>query len=154
MPKITPHLWMNNTAEEAVQFYVSVFPNSRVLDIQRIEGVEGVTPPLVVTARCVLDGQEVMLLNGGPDFTLNESFSFMIECQDQKEVDYYWDTLISGGGEPSMCGWLKDRFGLSWQVVPVQLGQLLSHPDPEKARRVMEAMLKMRRLDITALEAA
>lgn len=151
--KITPFLWYDNQAEEAANFYVSIFKNSEVLEVSRYgEGQPGeIGTAMVVKFR--LDGQEVEALNGGPHFTLNEAFSFQIDCEDQAEVDYFWDKLTEGG-EPSQCGWLKDKFGLSWQVVPRRLIELLGDPDKEKANRVMQAMLQMQKIDVPTLEEA
>ena len=151
--KITPFLWFNNQAEEAADFYVSIFKNSEVTEVSRY-GEGGPGEPgtaLVVTFR--LDGQEVQALNGGPDFNFTEAFSFQIDCEDQAEVDYVWEKL-SDGGEPGPCGWLKDKYGLSWQVVPRRLMELLGDPDKEKANRVMQAMLQMGKLEVPKLEEA
>lgn len=142
MPKITPFLWFDTEAEEAAKFYVSVFKNSRILSVSP------------VTVAFEIDGQKVLALNGGPHYRLGEAFSFQIDCEDQAEVDYFWEALLSGGGEPSRCGWLKDRYGLSWQVVPAVLPKLLGDPDREKANRAQQAMLKMVKLDIAELERA
>jgi predicted 3-demethylubiquinone-9 3-methyltransferase (glyoxalase superfamily) len=153
MQKITPFLWFDTQAEEAAKFYVSIFPNSRILNTARY-GDAGPGPKAsVMTVEFELDGQRMIALNGGPVFKFTEAISLSVDCTDQKEVDHYW-TKLSQGGEESMCGWLKDRYGLSWQIVPTVLGQLLSGPDAKKAKRVMEAMLKMRKLDIAALKAA
>jgi predicted 3-demethylubiquinone-9 3-methyltransferase (glyoxalase superfamily) len=148
MKKITPFLWFDTQAEEAMNFYVSVFKNSRVL---------GVTPGPSGIAQSVnfeLEGQEFIALNAGPQFKFNESISFLVDCKTQGEVDELWDKLTADGGEESMCGWLKDKFGLSWQIIPTALGQLLGDPDPEKAGRVMQAMLKMQKIDIKTLQEA
>jgi predicted 3-demethylubiquinone-9 3-methyltransferase (glyoxalase superfamily) len=152
--KIVPFLWFNDNAEEAMKFYVSVFPNSRVGAVTRYP--EGAPAPAgsVMTAECELDGQKFILLNGGPHFKFTEAVSFLIYCDDQKEVDYYWDKLISGGGEPSQCGWLKDKFGLSWQVTPRMLMEANADEDRAKASRVMKAMLTMTKIDIAELEHA
>jgi len=153
MPKITPFLWFDNQAEEAANFYVSIFKNSKIGDISRYgEAGPGPAGSAMVVA-FELDGQPFNALNGGPLFTFSEAISFRVDCQDQAEVDYFWDKL-SDGGQTSQCGWLKDRYGLSWQVVPTALPRILSNPDPVKARRATEAMLKMTKLDIAALEAA
>ena len=154
MPTLTPCLWFDHQAEEAATFYTSVFPNSRVLDVTRYG--EGLPLPAgtVMTVRFELDGGQFVALNGGPAFEFSEAVSFQIDCADQAEVDHYWDRLTADGGEESMCGWLKDRFGLSWQVVPRQLPALLSDPDPERAQRAVTAMLSMRRIDIAAIERA
>jgi len=153
MPTITPFLWFENQAEEAAQFYLNIFPNSRINNIayypKDSPGPEG----KVMVVNFELDGLPFTALNGGAIFQINEAISFVIDCQDQAEVDHYWEKL-SAGGEQSQCGWLKDKFGVTWQVVPRQLGELMSHPDPEKVYRVNQAMLKMVKLDIAALNAA
>ncbi len=149
MSKITPFLWFDTQAEEAMNFYVSVFKNSKVGSIQRA-GLDG--PVFSVTFE--LDGQEFMGLNAGPRFKFNESISFFVNCENQKEVDEYWNKLVADGGEESMCGWCKDKFGLWWQIIPKQLGELMGDKDPEKAQRVMQAMLKMQKIDIKALQEA
>ena len=153
MQKITPFLWFDTRAEEAAKFYTSVFPNSRIVTTARY-GDAGPGPKgSVMTVVFELDGQRMIALNGGPQFKFTEAISLSVDCKDQKEVDHYWTKLCQGGQE-SMCGWLKDRYGLSWQVTPSILGELLSSPDAKKAKRVMEAMLKMKKIDIAALEAA
>ena len=150
---LTPCLWFDTDGEDAAKFYTSVFPNSRILDVSRY-GPEHVQPEgSVMTVDFELDGQRFVALNGGPQFTFNEAISFQISCKDQDEVDRYWETL-SEGGEPGPCGWLKDRYGVSWQVIPKRLGDLLSDPDREKAQRVMQAMLKMGKIEIEGLERA
>ena len=153
MPKITPHLWFDDRLEEAMELYVSVFPNSKVIEVSRFENAGPDGKQQVMTARFILDGQEFMGLNGGPEFRFNEAVSFYVHCKDQAEVDYYWGRL-GEGGEEQPCGWLKDRFGLSWQIIPEALGEALGDPDPERAQRAMQAMLQMRRIDIAALEKA
>ena len=153
MPKITPFLWFDDQAEEAADFYVSVFKNSKILEVSRYgEGGSGPAGQAMVVA-FELDGTKVNALNGGPHFTFSEAISFVVDCEDQAEVDHFWNQL-SAGGQTSQCGWLKDRYGLSWQVVPTALPRFLSNPDPVKARRAMDAMMKMTKLDIAALEAA
>ena len=153
MQKITPFLWFDTQAEEAAKFYASVFPNSKILKTARY-GEAGPGPKgSVMTVEFELAGQRMIALNGGPHFKFTEAISLSVDCKDQKEVDYYWSKL-SQGGQESMCGWLKDRYGLSWQVNPAILGELLSGPDAKKAKRVMEAMLKMKKIDIAALKAA
>jgi len=153
MPKITPWLWFDTEGEEAAKFYTSVFPNSRVVDITYY-GSAGPRPEgTVLTVEFELDGQRIVALNGGPDFTFNEAVSFQIDCADQEEVDRYW-RVLSEGGEEGPCGWLKDRYGLSWQVVPTRLTELLNDPDRERAQRVMAAMLKMGKIEIDELENA
>jgi len=151
--KITPFLWFDNQAEEAVKFYTSIFKNSKVGKMARY-GEGGPAPKgTVMTAEFELDGLTFTALNGGPHFKFTEAVSFVVSCADQKEVDYYWDKLIAGGA-PSQCGWLKDKFGLSWQIVPSVLPELLSGKDAAKAGRVMQAMMKMIKLDIQTLEQA
>jgi predicted 3-demethylubiquinone-9 3-methyltransferase (glyoxalase superfamily) len=153
MQKITPFLWFDTQAEEAAKFYVSIFPRSKILKMARY-GDAGPGPKGgVMTVEFELAGQRMIALNGGPHFKFTEAISLSVDCKDQKEVDRYW-TRLSQGGEQSMCGWLKDRYGLSWQITPSILVKLLSAPDPKKAKRVMEAMLKMRKIDIAALRAA
>ena len=152
--KIAPFLWFNGNAEEAMNFYVSIFPNSRVGAVSRYGDTGPAPAGSVMTAQCELDGQEFVLLNGGPQFKFSEAVSFLVRCDDQKELDYYWDKLIAGGGAPSIGGWLKDKFGLSWQVVPRQLTDLVGGKDPKRASRVMQVLLKMQKIDIAALEQA
>jgi len=153
MQKITPFLWFDTQAEEAAKFYVSIFPKSKILKMTRY-GDAGPGPKgSVMTVEFELAGQRMIALNGGPHFKFTEAISLSVDCEDQKEVDRYW-TKLSQGGEQSMCGWLKDRYGLSWQVNPSILGKLLSDKDAKKAKRVMEAMLKMKKIDIAALKAA
>jgi predicted 3-demethylubiquinone-9 3-methyltransferase (glyoxalase superfamily) len=155
MPSITPNLWFDGDAERAAEFYASVFPDSRVVNFNRSpadnpSGKKGD----VLTVDFVVLGQPFTGINGGPDFRFNEAVSFAIDCADQAEVDRYWDALTAEGGEPGPCGWLKDRFGLSWQVVPRRLNELLGDPDADVAQRTMEAMLRMSKLDVAELEAA
>ena len=153
MPPITPNLWFDTQGLEAAERYVSVFPNSSVTNVSYY-GEGGPRPAgTVMTVSFTLDGVPFTVLNGGPEYTLDEAFSLLVSCADQKEVDYYWDAL-SEGGEEGQCGWLKDRFGVSWQVVPVALGELLGDPDPGRAQRAMQAMLGMGKLDLAALRAA
>ena len=153
MPKITPWLWFDTQGEKAAEFYTSLFPNSKIVEVTRYGSANPRQEGTVMTVLFTLDGQRVGALNGGPQYTFNEAVSFMVECADQEEVDRYWDAL-SEGGEEGPCGWLKDRFGLSWQIVPKALPELLGDPDREKAQRVMAAMLKMRKIEIAGLEAA
>jgi predicted 3-demethylubiquinone-9 3-methyltransferase (glyoxalase superfamily) len=152
--KITPCLWYDTNAEEAANFYVSVFKNSEITEVSRYG--EGAPMPegTVLVVRFRLDGHEFMALNGGPEFKFTEAVSFQIDCKSQEEVDYFWNTLTSNGGETSVCGWLKDKYGLSWQVVPTILGELLQDEDQEKSNRVMQAMLQMTKIDIADLERA
>ncbi|KXF88036.1 3-demethylubiquinone-9 3-methyltransferase [Rhodococcus ruber Chol-4] len=153
MPKITPFLWFDTEAEEAAKFYTSVFPRSRILGTTYYQDTGPKPAGTVMTVDFELDGQRYVALNGGPEFSFTEAVSFQIDCADQDEVDHYWNALTEGG-EESQCGWLKDRFGLSWQVVPRRLFELLSDTGPEVGRRVTEAMLQMRRIEIAALEEA
>ncbi|NJN44193.1 MAG: VOC family protein [Anaerolineae bacterium] len=148
MKKITPFLWFDTQAEEAMKFYVSLFKNSKVNNISHSPDGN------VFMVSFELDGQEFMGLNAGPHFKFNEAISMFVNCEDQAEVDYFWNNLTADGGEESMCGWLKDKYGLSWQIVPKQLGELMGDPDPDKAKRVMDAMLQMRKIDIQKLEDA
>ncbi|MGH2532922.1 MAG: VOC family protein [Thermomicrobiales bacterium] len=151
--KITPYLWFDDNAEAAMNYYVSVFKDAEVLNVSRY-GDGGPGPAgSVMTATFRLNGQEFIALNGGPQFTFTEAVSFLIECETQEDVDYYWDKL-SAGGEPGPCGWLKDQFGLSWQVIPTTLFELLQDEDPVKANRVMQAMLQMTKIDVAKLKQA
>jgi len=152
--KIVPNLWFDKEAEEAAEFYTSIFKKSRIVGGTRYpEGSPGPTGE-VMTVEWELDGQRFVGINGGPEFKFSEAISLQIDCEDQEEVDYYWDRLTADGGEESVCGWLKDKYGLSWQVVPAGMDELFSDSDPERAKRAMEAMLKMRKLDIAALRSA
>jgi predicted 3-demethylubiquinone-9 3-methyltransferase (glyoxalase superfamily) len=155
MDKITPCLWFDGNAEDAARFYTSLFPNSRIVDVQRSpadtpSGPEG----MVITVEFELDGKSYIGLNGGPEFPFTEAISLQIECDDQAEVDRYWDALLADGGEPSVCGWLKDKYGLSWQVTPKRLLEMYRSSDHDASRRAMEQMLKMVKLDIEPLERA
>lgn len=153
--KIQPFLWYDSQAEEAAKFYCSLFPNSKLGKVTCYPpGSYGGMDGKVMTVEFELSGQPVTALNAGPAFKFNEAISFTVACEDQAEVDRYWNALTADGGEESQCGWLKDRFGLSWQIVPTVLHELVGDPDPEKARRATEAMLGMRKLDIAALKAA
>lgn len=153
MQKITPFLWFDNQAEEAINFYTSIFKNSKIGSVARY-GEEGPGDPgKVMTANFELEGQEFIALNGGPYFKFTEAISFFVKCEDQPEIDYYWEKL-SDDGEIQQCGWLKDKFGISWQIVPVILGQLLNDPNAQKARNVNKAMLQMVKLDIAELKKA
>lgn len=155
MQKIHPFLWFDGQAEEAAKLYCSLFPNSKLGKVTRYPpGSYGGMDGKVMTVEFELSGQPITGLNGGPEFKFTEAVSFSVACEDQAEVDRYWNALIADGGEESQCGWLKDRFGLSWQIVPTVLNELVGDPDPEKARRATEAMLGMRKLDIAALKAA
>ena len=153
MKKITPFLWFDGKAEEAMNFYVSIFKNSKVLSVSRY-GEGGPGPQgRVMTATFQLNGQEFIALNGGPEFTFTEAISFFVNCETQQEVDELWEKL-SEGGEEGQCGWLKDKYGLSWQIVPIVLGQLLQDKDPVKSKRVMDAMLQMHKIDTKILQQA
>ncbi len=148
MKKITPFLWFDSQAEEAMNFYVSLFKNSKVNSVSR--GPDG----KAFTVAFELDGQEFMGMNAGPQFKFNEAVSMSVNCEDQTEVDYFWNALTADGGEESMCSWCKDKYGLSWQIVPKQLGELMGDPDPEKSGRVMQAMLKMKKIIVADLKKA
>lgn len=151
--KITPCLWFDTRGEEAATFYTRVFDNSRILDVARY-GSAGPRPDgMVMTVTFELDGQQFVALNGGPEFTFDEAISFQVRCESQEEVDRFWTTL-SEGGEQGPCGWLKDKFGVSWQIVPTDLEKLLSDPDPEKSQRAMKAMLGMGKIDIAEVQRA
>jgi predicted 3-demethylubiquinone-9 3-methyltransferase (glyoxalase superfamily) len=153
--KIAPCLWFNGDAEDAAKLYTSLFPDSRITSVMRSPADNPSTPEgAVLTVEFNLAGQKFIALNGGPDFQFSEAVSFTIDCADQAEVDRYWDALTAEGGEPSQCGWLKDRFGVSWQVIPRQLQELLGGSDPDGARRAMEAMLQMGKIDVATLEEA
>jgi predicted 3-demethylubiquinone-9 3-methyltransferase (glyoxalase superfamily) len=159
MQKINPCLWFNDEAEEAVEFYTSIFSNSRIVTISRYGEagyeIHGRPAGSVMTVAFELDGQQFTALNGGPIFKFNEAISFQIMCETQKEVDYYWNRLSEGGDEKAQqCGWLKDKYGLSWQVVPSVLIALLNDPDPDKSQRTMTAMLQMKKIDIDELKRA
>jgi predicted 3-demethylubiquinone-9 3-methyltransferase (glyoxalase superfamily) len=153
MPSITPSLWFDNDLEEAAEFYTAVFPNSAIEGLNRYTDAGPGTPGEVVSGTFVLDGQRFLGINGGPHFQFSEAVSFEVRCADQDEVDYYWDRLLDGGVE-SQCGWLKDRFGLSWQIVPERLFDLINDPDPARAAAATKAMLGMRRIVVADLEAA
>lgn len=151
---ITPNLWFDDQAEQAAEFYVSVFKkHSRILHVARYTEAGPGEPGTVMTVEWELNGQHFVGINGGPQFPFSEAVSFQVTCRDQDEVDYYWDALVAGGSE-SQCGWLKDRYGLSWQIVPTGMEELFADPDPARAQRAMAAMLKMVKLDIGALRAA
>ena len=154
LQKITPFLWYDDKAEEAMNFYVSIFKNSRVLRVIRY-GETGPGPKgTVMTAEFELEGQEFVALNAGPRFKFTEAISFVVNCETQEEVDYFWEKLTADGGQESMCGWLKDKYGLSWQVVPTILVELFQDKDAEKSQRVMNAMLQMKKIDIPTLKRA
>ncbi|HWC14100.1 MAG TPA: VOC family protein [Actinomycetota bacterium] len=156
MPTITPHLWFEKEGREAAELYCSIFPDSRILSEETFEsppGAEG-PPPTFSQVTFELCGQRVIALSAGPTFELDEAFSFFVECETQEEVDEYWDKLTANGGEESVCGWLKDRYGLSWQIVPKLLGELMQDEDKDRAHAVMQAMLKMKKIDCAALQEA
>jgi predicted 3-demethylubiquinone-9 3-methyltransferase (glyoxalase superfamily) len=152
MQKITPFLWFDDKAEEAVRFYTSIFNNSKITNIARYEDVPG-PEGKVMSASFQLEGQEFIALNGGPVFSFTPAISFFVNCETQEEVDEFWEKL-SEGGEKQQCGWLKDKYGVSWQIVPTILGKLMQDKDAEKANRVTQAMLKMKKLDIEGLKRA
>ena len=153
MPSITPSLWFDNNLEEAAAFYTSIFPNSSIGELNRYTDAGPGTPGEVVSGTFVLDGTRFVGINGGPQFRFSEAVSFLISCKDQDEVDYYWNRLVDGG-EESQCGWLKDRFGLSWQIVPDRLFELIGDADPARAAAATRAMLGMRKIVIADLEEA
>ena len=154
MQKISPFLWFDSNAEEAANFYVSIFEDSKILKIARY-GEAGPGPAgSVMVVNFQIEGQDFIALNGGPLFKFTEAISFVISCQTQEEVDHYWNKLTADGGQESQCGWLKDKYGLSWQVTPTILGELLADKDQKKAQRVMQAMLQMKKMDIAALQRA
>ena len=147
MPTITPFLWFDTQAEEAMKFYMSIFPRSKVVSVNRAQG-------RVMSVQFELEGQAFMALNAGPQFPFTEAISFFVGCETQEEIDDLWAKLTSDGGAPSRCGWLKDKFGLSWQIVPTALGRMLSDPDPARSSRVMNAMFQMDKLDLRRLQQA
>jgi predicted 3-demethylubiquinone-9 3-methyltransferase (glyoxalase superfamily) len=153
MPQVTPCLWFDDRAQEAADFYVSLFPGSKITDVSHYGDAGPGEPGKVLMVVFELEGRPYQLLNGGPDHKLSEAFSLSISCADQAEVDRYWAALTDGG-EEGPCGWCKDRYGVSWQVVPKQLGELLGDPDPARSQRAMQAMLQMRKLDVAQLQAA
>jgi predicted 3-demethylubiquinone-9 3-methyltransferase (glyoxalase superfamily) len=153
MPHIIPNLWFDTEGLDAAEFYVSVFPNSKITNVTHYNEAGPRPAGMVLTVDFVLDGQRVTAINGGPEFRFDEAISLLIDCKDQEEVDYYWSKL-SDGGEEGPCGWLKDRYGLSWQVVPAGMIELLTDSDHDRAVRAMKAMLGMRKLDVAALQAA
>jgi predicted 3-demethylubiquinone-9 3-methyltransferase (glyoxalase superfamily) len=153
MQKITTYLWFNDNAEDAINFYTSIFKNSKILSTSRLPAENGSSGKLM-SATFQLEGQEYIALNGGPQFQFNESISLFVLCQNQAEVDDLWGKLTADGGEEGNCGWLKDKFGLSWQIVPTALGELMGDPNPVKAQNVMQAMLKMNKIDVAKLQEA
>ncbi len=154
MQGISPFLWFNDQAEEAAKFYASIFKNSKILKTSYYGDGMPLPKGTVMVVEFEINGQRFMALNGGPAFKFTEAISFVVNCDDQKEVDYYWEKLTSGGGQEVQCGWLKDRFGLSWQVVPTILGKLASDPDKGRSGRAMQTMMKMKKINIAELEAA
>ena len=151
--RITPNLWFDTEAEDAATFYTSVFDNSRIVSVAHYPEAGPREPGMVMVVEFELDGQRFVAINGGPQFTFDEAVSFQVTCETQEEIDYYWERLTEGG-EEGPCGWLKDRYGLSWQVTPTGMEQMLNDPDPERANRAMRAMLGMRKIDIGALRRA
>ncbi|MGH3739660.1 MAG: VOC family protein [Micromonosporaceae bacterium] len=154
MQKIKTFLWYDNQAAQAAEFYTSVFEDSEILETTHYGSAGPGEAGTVMTVSFTLAGQEFIALNGGPEFTFNEAISLSVDCESQEEIDRLWEALTAGGGEPGPCGWLKDRYGLSWQITPVRLNEMISDPDPEKSQRAMAAMLKMGKIDIKALEDA
>ena len=152
--KITPFLWYDTQAEAAAELYTSIFDNSRIIEVQRYGNGGPMPAGSAMTVTFELEGLQFIALNAGPQFMFTEAVSFYVSCDDQEEVDYFWQKLTAGGGEESMCGWLKDRFSLSWQIVPDRLIELLTDPDPEKSGRVTQAMLQMQKIEIAELERA
>jgi predicted 3-demethylubiquinone-9 3-methyltransferase (glyoxalase superfamily) len=153
MQKIVTNLWFDTEAEEAANFYVDVFKGGQIVNVTHYTEAGPREAGMVMTVEFELMGQRFVGINGGPEFKFDEAISLQINCEDQDEVDYYWDALTADGGEESMCGWLKDKYGISWQVTPAGLDDVFSDANPEQAKRVMEAMLKMRKLDVDALRA-
>lgn len=154
MQKITPFLWFDSQAAEAAKFYVSIFKKGKIVNVAHYTEAGPAPAGTVMTVEFELFGQEFVALNGGPHFKFNEAVSFVVNCKTQREVDYYWRKLTAGGGEPSMCGWLKDKFGVSWQIVPTALMELVTSKDRAKATRVMQAMLQMTKIDLKKIKQA
>lgn len=154
MQKITPFLWFDNNLEEAIEFYTSVFPNSKIGGVSRYGEGAPLPAGTIMSGTFELEGQQFMALNGGPMFKFTEAISLFVNCKDQEEVDYYWNKLTADGGEESMCGWLKDKFGLSWQIIPSALMQYIGGIDAQKSAKAMQAMMQMRKIDIAKLEEA
>ncbi|QBI54991.1 VOC family protein [Streptomonospora litoralis] len=154
MQKIMTHLWFDTQAEEAARFYTSIFADSRIVEVVDLGKAAPDPDVSVQTVTFELAGQRYIALNAGPEFTFSEAISLYVDCADQEEVDYYWARLLEGGGVESQCGWLKDRYGLSWQIVPRRLSELMQDPDPARAKRAMEAMFTMRKIEVPVLEAA
>ena len=154
MQKIVTNLWFDTEAEDAAKFYTSIFPNSRIVSVSHYGEAGPREAGMVLTVDFELDGQHYTGINGGPDFKFDEAISLLINCKDQDEVDYYWNKFVGEGGEAGPCGWCKDKFGLSWQVIPTRLGELLGSSDSEKATSAMQAMLQMKKIDVAELERA
>jgi predicted 3-demethylubiquinone-9 3-methyltransferase (glyoxalase superfamily) len=154
MPAITPNLWFDTQGLEAAEFYVSVFPNSRITDVTHYVEGDGRPAGSVLTVTFELDGQQYTAINGGPQFTFDEAISLLVNCADQEEIDYYWDALTADGGEEGPCGWLKDKYGLSWQICPAGWEKMYASDDKEAVRRALQAMYQMKKLDVAALQAA
>ena len=158
VPKITPFLWFDTQAEEAANFYVSIFKNSRIKGLARYDGdtaqAAGRPKGSIMTVQFELDGQDFVALNGGPTFKFTEAISLVVNCESQDEIDHFWQKLSAGGGQEVECGWLKDRFGVSWQVVPTDIEEMLQDKDPEKPKRVMAAVMKMKKLDMAEMRKA
>jgi predicted 3-demethylubiquinone-9 3-methyltransferase (glyoxalase superfamily) len=154
MQKIVPNLWFDTEAEEAANFYVSVFADARILKVTHYTEAAPRKAGMVMTVEWEIEGQRFVGINGGPQFKFDEAVSFQIQCKDQDEVDYYWEKLTAGGGKEGKCGWVSDKYGLAWQVTPAGIDELFADADPERSRRAMEAMLKMSKLDIGAMRAA
>jgi predicted 3-demethylubiquinone-9 3-methyltransferase (glyoxalase superfamily) len=154
MPQITPNLWFDTEGKEAAEFYCSIFPNSKITNVTHYTEAGPREAGTVLTVDFVLDGQEFTAINGGPEFKFDEAISLLINCKDQDEVDYYWEKLTEAGGEEGPCGWLKDKFGLSWQVTPEGFNEIMNDADPQRADRAMKAMFGMKKLDLAALQAA
>ena len=154
MPTITPLLWFDDNLEEAIELYTSIFPDTKVGKMTRYGEAGPMPKGTLMTAQFELQGQRFIGLNAGPHFEFNEAVSFYVLCKDQQEIDYYWRRLTANGGEESQCGWLKDKFGLSWQIVPEAMERCLNDPDPAKANRAMQAMMKMKKFDVAAIERA
>jgi len=153
MQKITPFLWFDSNAEDAVHFYTSIFKNSKIIAETRYSDLGPGPKGSIMTMEFELDGQRFIALNGGPHFKFTEAVSLLVNCKNQDEIDYFWEKLSEGGSD-QQCGWLKDKFGLSWQIVPTVLWELMTDPDPQKSKRVMEALLQMKKIDIVVLQQA
>lgn len=154
MQKITPFLWFDNNAEEAMNFYISVFKDAKIVNVNKLENVGPTPGDSIITGTFQLFGQDFMVINGGPMFKFTEAISLFVSCETQEEIDTYWSKLTADGGQESQCGWLKDKFGLSWQIVPASLNKILGNKENGKGHRAMQALMKMKKLDIKALEEA